>query len=150
MIFVTVGTTDFDLLVQAMDEVAPSLGEEIVAQIGRGKYEPRNMRFVRLVPSLEPYYRKASLIVSHGGMATLMEAASLGKPLLAVSNPELYDRHQDDLLGYMERQGHLLWCRDLNQLEAELRRIRAMTFRAYEVPPTRIHVVIQEYLNRLR
>jgi hypothetical protein len=67
-----------------------------------------------------------------------------------VSNPELYDRHQDDLLGYMERQGHLLWCRDLNQLEAELRRIRAMTFRAYEVPPTRIHVVIQEYLNRLR
>lgn len=150
MIFVTVGTTDFDPLVRAMDQLAPSLGEEVVAQIGRGKYEPRHMRFVRLVPSLDPYYREASLVVSHGGMATLMEAASLGKPLVAVSNPELYDRHQDDLLCYMEREGHLLWCRDIAELEEALRRARAMTFRPYQPPPTRVHIVIREYLERLR
>jgi len=150
LIFVTVGTTDFDPLVRAMDELAPGLGEEVVAQIGRGQYEPRNMRFVRLVPSLDPYYHDATLVVSHGGMATLMEAASLGKPLVAVSNPELYDRHQDDLIGHMEREGHLLWCRDMTTLEDAVRRARAMTFRPYQPPPTRVHIVIREYLEKLR
>jgi beta-1,4-N-acetylglucosaminyltransferase len=150
LIFVTVGTTDFDPLVQAMDHLAPGLGEEVVAQIGRGKYEPRNVRFVRLVPSLDSYYREASLVISHGGMATLMEAAGLGKPLVAVSNPELYDRHQDDLLGYMEREGHLLWCRDIAELAESIRRARTMIFRPYQPPPTRVHIVIREYLEKLR
>jgi UDP-N-acetylglucosamine transferase subunit ALG13 len=149
MIFVTVGTTDFDALVEAMDGLAPRLGEDVVAQIGRGQYEPRNIRWFRTAPSLEPYYRDADAVVSHGGLGTVIEVSGMGKPLLALSNPDRYDRHQDDLLGYMERQGHLLWCRDLSHLEADLRRIRAMTFRPYEVPPTRIHIVIQEYLDRI-
>ncbi len=149
MIFVTVGTTDFDALVEAMDRIAPSLGEEVVAQIGRGRYEPVNLRWFRSAPSLEPYYRQADLIVSHGGLGTVVEVASMGKPLVALSNPDRYDRHQDDLLGYMERQGHLLWCRDLAQLEADVRRARATTFRPYVAPPTHVHEVIREYLARV-
>lgn len=149
MIFVTVGTTDFDALVAEMDRIAPSLGEEVVAQIGRGRYEPANLRWFRTAPSLEPYYRQADLVVSHGGLGTVIEVASVGKPLVALSNPDRYDRHQDDLLGYMERQGHLLWCRDLARLEADVRRARTMAFRPYVAPPTRIHEVIREYLARL-
>jgi beta-1,4-N-acetylglucosaminyltransferase len=149
MIFVTVGTTDFDPLVQAMDWLAPSLGDEVVAQIGRGKYEPQYIHWFRLAPSLQPYYEQADLVVSHGGLGTVIEVAALGKPLVAVSNPELYDLHQDDLLAYMERGGHLLWCRNLSDLEAAVRRARGMTFRPYTVPPTRIHLVIREYLGKL-
>jgi beta-1,4-N-acetylglucosaminyltransferase len=149
MIFVTVGTTDFDALVEAVDRLAPQLGDEVVAQIGRGQYEPRNIRWFRTAPSLEPHYRDADVVISHGGLGTVIEVASTGKPLLALSNPDRYDRHQDDLLGYMERQGHLLWCRDLASLESALQRVRAMEFRPYETPPTRVHLVIQEYLDRL-
>lgn len=149
MIFITVGTTDFDALVQAMDALAPQLGNEVVAQIGRGQYEPKSIRWFRMAPSLESYYREADIVVSHGGLGTVIEVASVGRPLLALSNPDRYDRHQDDLLGYMERQGHLLWCRDLGSLESDLRRIRAMTFLPYQAPPTRIHTVIQAYLDRI-
>jgi len=149
MILVTVGTTDFDALVEAVDRLAPHLGDEVTAQIGRGQYEPLNIPWFRTAPSLEPYYRDADVVVSHGGLGTVIEVASMGKPLLALSNPDRYDRHQDDLLGYMEQQGHLLWCRNLSDLEADLRRISTMTFRPYETPPTRVHLVIQEYLGRV-
>ncbi len=149
MIFVTVGTTDFDALVEAMDRLAPDLGEEVVAQIGRGKYEPRHIRWFRLAPSLEPYYREADLVVSHGGLGTVIEVTSMGKPLVALSNPDRYDRHQDDLLRFMEQAGHLLWCRDLSNLEDDLRRARAMAFRPYTVAETRIHLVIRDYLAKL-
>lgn len=150
MIFVTVGTTDFDLLVEAMDQLAPGLGEEIVAQIGRGQYEPKHIRWFRLAPSLEPYYQDADIIVSHGGLGTVIEVTSMGKPLVALSNPDRYDFHQDDLLRYMEQEGHLLWCRDLSNLEEDLRRARVMEFRPYEVGETRIHLVIRDYLGRLK
>ncbi len=36
MIFVTIGTTDFDQLVQKMDSLAPGLTDEVVMQIGKG------------------------------------------------------------------------------------------------------------------
>ncbi len=150
MIFVTVGTTDFDLLVEAMDRLAPELGEEVVAQIGRGEYEPEQVHWFRLAPSLEPYYRDADIVVSHGGLGTVIEVASMGKPLVALSNPDRYDMHQDDLLRYMEQEGHLLWCRDLSDLEEDLRRARAMTFRPYKVGETRIHLVIRDYLAKLK
>src|SRR5947209_11093294 len=53
MIFVTVGTTDFDALVRRIDELAPSLGEEVLCQIGKGSYLPRNCRYFRYAPSLD-------------------------------------------------------------------------------------------------
>ena len=45
MIFVTVGTTDFSALIRAIDEIAPTLDEEVIMQIGRGKYEPQHCQF---------------------------------------------------------------------------------------------------------
>ena len=45
MIFVTVGTTDFDDLLRAMDALAPTLGEEVVAQTGRGPISPPSAGF---------------------------------------------------------------------------------------------------------
>lgn len=147
MIFVSVGTTEFDALVEAMDQLASRLNDEVVAQIGHGEYEPRNIRWFRHAPSLEPYYRDADIVVSHGGLGTVVEVASMGKPLVSLSNPDRYDRHQDDILGYMESRGHLLWCRDLANLEDELRRARTATFHPYQVLPTRIHLVIRKYLK---
>src|SRR5512137_1448858 len=120
MIFVTVGTTDFDALSTHMDELAPTLNEEVVIQTGRGTYAPRHARHFRFAPSLDDYYRQARLVVSHGGLGTLVEVLRLGKPLIGVSNPDRFDLHQNDLLGELEQGGYLLWCRDLASLAGDI------------------------------
>ena len=147
MLFVTVGTTDFDALTARMDELAPRLNEEVIIQIGRGAYVPRQAQHFRFAPSLEEYYQKARLVVSHGGLGTLIEVLRLGKPLIGVSNPDRFDLHQNDLLGELERGGYLLWCRDLASLEDDIRRIAAMRFRRYQEPPCSIHLAIADYLD---
>lgn len=147
-VFVTVGTTDFDALVEHMDRLAPGLGEPVVAQTGRGSYEPKNMEWFRLAPDLLPYYRQADVVVSHWGLGTLVEVLALGKRLIGVSNPDRYDRHQDDLLGYLESQGCLVWCRDLEDIARLLGEVRTREFVPYVAPPCTIANEIREYLAR--
>ncbi len=98
MVFVTVGTTEFDALVQAMDAWAADHDEPVIVQIGRGTYVPRHAEHFRFAPTLAPYYERADLVVAHGGLGTTMEVLHLRKRLVSVSNPDRYDRHQEDLL----------------------------------------------------
>ena len=147
MIFVTVGTTDFDALVTRMDELAPGLNEEVVIQTGRGRYAPRHARHFDYAPTLDGYYRDASLVVSHGGLGTLTEALHMGKPLIGVSNPDRFDLHQTDLLAELERAGYLLWCRDLASLLDDINRIRGMHFAAYGEPACDVHHAIAAFLR---
>ena len=146
MIFVTVGTTDYDDLVQTMDAMAPSLEEECVAQIGRGTYVPQNMTHFRFAPSLDPYYHRARIVVAHGGLGTMMEVLGRGMPLVGLSNPDRYDRHQDDLLGVLEARGHMIWCRDLADLKGALRAASDQEFAPYAKPDCHIAAIIRRYL----
>jgi beta-1,4-N-acetylglucosaminyltransferase len=146
MILVTVGTTDFDDLLRAMDALAPTLGEEIVAQTGRGRYAPLHMEHFDFAPSLEPYYRRARLVVAHGGLGTAIEVLDRGLKLIGVSNPDRYDHHQDDILRTLSERGHMLWCRRLDELPQALANAASTTFAPYTSPPCRIAEVIRDYI----
>lgn len=146
-LFVTVGSTDFDPLVRAVDALLPALGGMTgTMQIGHGHYEPVHLPYFRFAPSLAPYYAAASLVVAHGGLASTMEVLKQGLPLISVSNADRYDRHQDELLEALAADGYLYWCRELNQLEQAMREVRRRPLRPYEPPACRIHLVIEEHL----
>jgi len=147
MIFVTVGSTDFDALVAAMDEWAATAAEPVVMQIGEGSYMPRHAHvYFRFAPSLAPYYEQAEIVVSHGGLGTVVEVLQRGKRLIAVSNPDRYDTHQDEILRTFAESGYLLWCQELRRLPEELASVRDMVFAPYEPPPCDIHTTIQRFL----
>ena len=71
MIFVTVGSMfPFDRMIRMMDEWASQHPEaEVLAQIGDGKYEPRHMRWQRIIAPNE--YKKVvqscRFLVAHAG-----------------------------------------------------------------------------------
>jgi beta-1,4-N-acetylglucosaminyltransferase len=119
VIFVTVGTWQFDSLIMHVDRLVEEgrIREPVIAQIGNGKYQPRHCEFFRLRPSIEPYFREAHLIISCGG-ATVYEALHWGARLVAVANPDVADNHQSHHLEYLARRGYLLWCRQLDDLES--------------------------------
>ncbi len=150
MIFVTVGTTDFDSLVQRMDELAPCLEEKVICQIARGSYIPVNCEWFRFAPSLDAYLDEARLVVSHGGLGSIMEVIRLGKPLVGVSNPDRHDLHQEDLLGTLEAGDYIHWCRSLDALPEGIARAASRTFAPYVEPACTIHEVIRTHLQTRR
>lgn len=132
-LFVTVGSTDFDPLVRAVDALLPALGRMTgTMQIGHGRYEPVHLPYFRFAPSLAPYYAVASLVVAHGGLASTMEVLNQGLPLISVSNADRYDRHQDELLEALAAEGYLYWCRELNQLEQAMLDVQAQPQPLYQ------------------
>ena len=147
MIFVAAGTTAFDELIRAMDELAPSMADEVVMQIGRGKYIPQYGDYFRFAPSLLPYYNAAAVVVAHGGLGITMELLHLGKPLVSVEDPSQPDRHQREILTVMEREQHLIWCRDLCDLAISLERAQTQLKR-YTPPKCEIHLKIANFLGQ--
>ena len=99
-VFVSVGSMmPFDRLVRAMDEWAAANPEVLVEiQIGRGKYEPRNARFHRLLP-VAAYRQKvadARLFVAHAGIGSIITAVEAGKPLLMLPRLKAEGEHNTD------------------------------------------------------
>lgn len=149
MIFCTVGTTDFDPLVRAVDALAPELDEPVLFQIGQGTYEPQNGEWYRLRPTIADHLEQASLIIAHGGFGTTIEVLSLRKPLISVLNPDRYDGHQEEILRRFATDGHLLPCFNLDDLPAVIARARKTTFVPYTAPETTLHTEIIDFLDGL-
>jgi UDP-N-acetylglucosamine transferase subunit ALG13 len=149
IVLVTVGSTDFDPLVRAADEAARHLSQPVVAQIGVGSYEPRNAEWFRMAPSLEPYYERADVVVSHGGAGTILEVLRRGIRLVCVDNPDRPDQHQRDIIGHMASLRRLVWCERLEGLQEAIQKARALDPTPLVTPPPLVHTVVAEFLDAI-
>ncbi|KAL4205268.1 hypothetical protein AMTRI_Chr01g136470 [Amborella trichopoda] len=122
-VFVTVGTTCFDALVQAVDsqllkaELLRRGYTNLLIQLGRGSYIPSKsagedgsltVDYFSFSPSLADHMRSASLVISHAGSGSIFETLRLGKPLIVVVNTALMDNHQSELAEELAERKHLL------------------------------------------
>ncbi len=151
MILLTVGTAHFDPLIRKVDSLVRSgvISDTVVAQIGRGSYEPASFRYFRFMRSMEKAFDKADVIVSTGGAGTTLECVTKGRRLVVVENTSLMEGHQAQLIGEMERRGHLVWCRSLERLPDCISKARNMEFTPFVSDPPVAHELILQLLSRV-
>ena len=147
MIFVTVGTTRFDELVEAMDNISPKLNEEVLIQIGNCKYTPKNCKYFTFADGLLKYFEKANIVIAHGGAGITFEVLNMGRKLISLDNPHVLNGHQQDLLGKLSQDGYLIWCKDLNRIENCIKDAKKMEIEKYVRPECGIGETILAYLQ---
>ena len=101
MIFVTIGSMfPFDRMIRAMDAWAADAGqgEEILAQIGDGAFEPRHMTWVRRLdrPDYAAAVARSRLVVAHAGIGSIVSAAEIGKPIVVLPRRVTFGEHTSD------------------------------------------------------
>ncbi len=148
MIFVTVGTGKFDELIRRIDMTAASIKEKIIAQIGNGEYTPKNMEYFRFRQNLMPYYKKASLVISHGGAGTTFELLAIGKKIVSIANPNRTDVHQEEILKALSKDDYLIWCKNLGELGETIKKAEGFNFKKYKQPECGIAEKIKEFLKK--
>ena len=131
-LFVTVGTTRFDELVEAVTTIQSLqwMDKEgfthLIIQYGAGNepiYPPDETLNVQVEsydfrPSLKQDMERADLVLSHAGAGTVMEALSLQKKLVVVINTRLMDNHQTELASAMAKRNHLFVVNNPQELSS--------------------------------
>nr|XP_046477745.1 UDP-N-acetylglucosamine transferase subunit ALG13 homolog [Neodiprion pinetum] len=130
-VFVTVGTTKFDKLINAVTapEVLQALSNRgynhLILQIGKSSLDPdcsprhgfRRIEYFNLSPSIQEQMTSADLVISHAGAGSCLEALEAKKPLIVVTNELLMDNHQLELAEQLYEDGHLYYCNPNTLLE---------------------------------
>jgi beta-1,4-N-acetylglucosaminyltransferase len=145
-VFVTVGSmAPFDrLIIEADLLVEEGLIDGGIAQIGNGRYIPKNLKWFRFRKDLTEFYRHAALIITHGGAGTIFEILSTGKKAIAVPNPDAV--YNPDIVIKMSKEGHILLCPDPSHLRKFIEKAKEWQPKIYLPSPCQIHTVIITYL----
>lgn len=123
-VFVTVGTTAFDELIQTVlsTELLQALSlrgyNELVLQIGKTPMIPdctqrcgfKNISYFNLDASIAKFVHSADLIISHAGAGSILDALEARKPLIVVTNQKLMNNHQLELAEQLYSDRHLYYC----------------------------------------
>lgn len=139
MIFVVIGTSswNFDRLIKALDEIAPSLDEKVIMQIGNSNYVPVNSEYFRFrsKEEVDKIYKNADIIVCHAGIGSILSTAKYKKDLIIVPRRrkygELLDDHQAEIARKLEKRGIIIvW--DVKDLETIIRQMKKTKMYARE------------------
>ena len=101
MIFLTIGTLEpFDRLVKTVDALANAgrLSEPVIGQIGSGTYRPEHFQACGVLEkeTFDEHMAKASFIISHAGMGSIITAITLKKPMIVMPRLKKYNDHVND------------------------------------------------------
>lgn len=99
MIFITVGTQlSFDRMVQALDHYFENSDEEVFAQTGESSYRPVNIPACAFISPTEAdaYFQKASLIIAHAGMGSILTALKYQKPIVIMPRKASLGEHRNE------------------------------------------------------
>ena len=88
MIFVTLGTSDYPftrLLKQMDDLIENNIVKNIIVQCGNEDYQPKNFTIIKNLDKKEfnEYLKKAEVVITHGGVGTIIDCIKMGKKVIA-------------------------------------------------------------------
>lgn len=126
MILVTLGTQDksFERLLIALEKQIEDglIDEEIIVQSGYTKF---NSKFMKLIPylsqdQLDQYRKDASLIITHGGVGSILDGCKIDKKIIGVARLKKYKEHINDhqveICERFSADGYILFARELSEI----------------------------------
>lgn len=141
MIFIVLGTQDksFDRLLKKVDEMIEKkvIQDEVIVQAGKTVYHSAKMKIFDYVEQnqFNEYVDKATYIISHGGVGTIMSGINHGKPVLAVARLSKYSEHENDhqveIVEQFAESGLIIGCTNIDEFEkkfSELKNFKAKPF----------------------
>lgn len=134
MILVLLGTQNnsFHRLLQQIEKNIENgnIKEEVVVQAGYTKYEPKiaknKMKIFDTLPKkdFEQLIEKANLVISHGGVGSMVTANQKGKKVIAVPRYKKYNEHVNDhqieTIKIFEEKGYVLLAENVEALDKAL------------------------------
>lgn len=138
MILVLLGTQNnsFHRLLEEIEKNIENgnIQEEVVVQAGYTKFEAQTQKqkieIFNTIPKqeLDKLIEKSNLVISHGGVGSIITSNQKGKKVIAVPRQKKYHEHVNDhqieTIKIFAKKGYVLGIKDVGELEQALKDIQ--------------------------
>ena len=157
MILVLLGTQNnsFTRLLEAIQNCIDKkiITDEVIVQAGFTKFESNDMEILDLIDKekLSELQEKADLIITHGGVGSIISSIKKGKKVIVVPRLKKYDEHvnnhQLQIARRFEQEGYVKYVINLKNLEKVIKSMETFTPREYESDESNVLNIIEKYID---
>ena len=157
MILVLLGTQN-NSFIRLIEEIEKNIKnglikEDVVVQAGYTKYESEHMKifdFVQLV-ELEKLQEEASVIITHGGVSSIVSSIKKGKKVIAVSRLKEYkehvNNHQTEIVDLFDSKGYLIGIKDVTKLQEAIIKSKNFKPKEFKTETNNIINIVEDFIN---
>ena len=157
MILVLLGTQNnsFHRLLEEVEKNIKdnTINEEVIVQAGYTKYQTHRMRVIDLMSKeqLSQFQDEADLIITHGGVGSIITSIEQGKKVIAVPRLKKYNEHvndhQLDIIKSFDEMGYIIGIEDVAQISEALEKIKEFEPKEYVQNTGNIIKIIEEFID---
>ncbi len=159
MILVLLGTQNnsFHRLLEEVEKNIKdkTINEEVIVQVGYTKYQTHRMRVIDLMSKeqLEQFQDEASLIITHGGVGSIISSIEKGKKVIAVPRKHEYgehvNNHQIQIVKDFNDKGYIIGIENVEDLKEAI--IKSKTFEPVKYQPNnqKMLKIIENFIENI-
>lgn len=159
MILVLLGTQNnsFHRLLEEIEKNIKdgTIKEEVIVQAGYTKFQSYKMRIVDLISKeqLEQFQDEANLIITHGGVGSIVSSLKRGKKVIAVPRMHEYgehvNNHQKEIVKDFNDKGYLIGIDKVEDLKQALIKVKDFEPKKYQPNNEKILKIIEEFIDKI-
>ena len=157
MILVLLGTQNnsFVRLLKAMQDGIDKkkINTKVVVQAGFTKFSSKDMKIFKFIDKdeLSKLQEEADLIITHGGVGSIISSLKKGKKVIVVPRLKKYgehvNNHQLQIARRFGQEGYVKYVINLKHLEKMINTIDKFTPRNYESNESNVITIIENYID---
>lgn len=157
MILVLLGTQNnsFHRLLEEIERLIESqmINEEVIVQAGYTKYTSKNMKILDFISKeeLEELQKKADLIITHGGVGSILLSITKDKKVIAVPRLHQYEEHVNDhqieIVEMLNQKGYIIGVHGVEDLEQAIGKVESFKPKKYEQNHDKMLKIIEDFIE---
>ncbi len=157
MILVLLGTQNnsFHRLLEEIERNLQNgtIDEEVIVQAGYTKFESKNMKIFDLIPKekLEELQKKADLIITHGGVGSIISSIEKNKKVIAVPRLHEYgehvNNHQKEIVSDFDKKGYIIGIERVEEVEEALHNVKSFVPVKYAHNNEKMLKIIEKFID---
>ena len=157
MILVLLGTQNnsFHRLLEEIQKNIDNgnIKEEVVVQKGYTKFESKDMTIYDELPieKFNELIEKADLVITHGGVGSIISSITRGKKVIAVPRLKKYNEHvndhQLDIIQTFDEMGYIIGIQEVQQLGEAIKKVKEFKPKEYIKNTGNIIKIIEDFID---
>ena len=132
-----------------------TIKEKVIVQLGTTKYQTKNFETFDLIQydKLEKLTEEASLIITHGGVGSILTGLKKGKKVIAIPRLSAYKEHTNDhqiqIVDEFYNTGYILKCDNPSDLENVLKKVKDFKPNKYVSNTSKVVKMIDDFIESI-